>query len=274
MEAVTHEDAEGYHRRAWNAARARFTVVGAVTTDEVVAALEPRLGAPWKAGTAAAVELPDRAARVPDASGGTAPIVLVDKPGSSQTMFYLLFEGPGFGEPQAPEVKAGTIVLGGTFTSRLNTLLREERGYTYGARARVASLPGAGVRVIATRIRTDATADAMKDIVSELAKLREGVTEAEIAKARGAYRSELVELMETREDAALTFAPWHAAGLPPEALGAELAAVEALTPEAVRPAMAAYDPAKAVIVLVGDRAAIEQPLSEAGFGPFVVAEPL
>lgn len=268
MEAVTHADAQGYHKKVWNAAQARFTVSGAVTKDEIVAALEPRLGKPWKAGSAPKITLP----AVPAHDGST--ILLVDKPGSAQTMFYLLFEGPAFGDATAPATKGGTIVLGGTFTSRLNALLREKKGYTYGARARVDSLPGAGVRVISTRIRTDATAPAMTDLMGELTAIRAGVTPEEVTKARSAYRQDLVEAMEGREGQALTFAQWHRADLPPTALAGELAAMQALTPDQVKAAMAAYDPAKAVIVLVGDKAVIEKPLTDAGFGKFLIVEPM
>ena len=267
MAAVTFKDAKAYHKNTWAAAGARFTVAGAVTKDEVLAALEPRLGKAWKAGTAAKVALPPVPAR------DKAPIVLVDKPGSSQTVFYLMFDGPSFGDAAAPPVKGGTIVLGGTFTSRLNALLREKRGYTYGVRARVESLPASGVRVISTRIRTDATAPAMTDLVGELAAIRAGVSAEEVTKARAAYRQDLVEAMESRAGTAGTFASWHAADLAPPALGGELAAMQTLTPDAVRAAMAAYDPAKAVIVLVGDKAVIERPLADAGFGPLTVVEP-
>ncbi|MES2641698.1 MAG: pitrilysin family protein [Myxococcota bacterium] len=271
MEAVTGKDAKAYHKLAWNAAGATFTVAGAVTKDEITAALEPRLGKPWKAGKAALVTLP----AVPEhKSEATAPIVLVDKPGSSQTMFYLVFDGPAFGDPSLAPVKSGTVVLGGTFTSRLNGLLREKRGYTYGVRAGVQALPGAGVRTITTRIRTDATGPALTDLVGELASIRAGVTPEEVTKARAAYRQDLVEAMESRAGMAGIFAPYQRAGLDPGALAAELAAMQAVTPDQVKGAMSAYDPARAVIVMVGDKAVIQEPLAKAGFDKIVVVEPL
>jgi predicted Zn-dependent peptidase len=52
-------------------------------------------------------------------------------------MFMLVFPGPALGAPEAAPARVGTIVLGGTFTSRLNALLREKKGYTYGASARL-----------------------------------------------------------------------------------------------------------------------------------------
>lgn len=268
MKKVSFKDVKAYHRAAWVGGGAEFTVAGAVSKDEVVAALEPRLGAPWKAGTPLVVPSGKVAAHA------DAPIYLVDKPGSAQTMFYLVFDGPAFGTPEVPPVRGGTVVLGGTFTSRLNALLREKKGYTYGARARLEALPGAGVRVVSSRIRTDVTAPAMTDIVGELAAIRAGVTAEEVTKARAAYRQDMVEAMESRDGLAATFAQWQRAGLAPDALAKELAAMNGLTPEGVKAAMSAYDPSKAVIVLVGDKAVIEKPLAEAGFTKIQVVEPL
>ena len=268
MKSVTLKDLKAAHGLAWNASGAHFTVAGDVSPTDVLTALEPRLGQPWKATKARKPVIP--AAPVHD----KAPIVLVDKPGSAQTMFYLVFAGAPFGDPGVAPLKAGTIVLGGTFTSRLNQLLREKRGYTYGAKARVVGLPGTGVLAVTTRIRTDATGPAMTDLVAELARIRQGVTKEELVKARGAYQSDLVEAMESRDGIAAVFAPWHELGFPPAAPAAELAGMRMVTPDAVPEAMAAYDPARAVVILVGDRAVIEGPLKDAGFGEIQVVEPL
>jgi predicted Zn-dependent peptidase len=267
MKAVSLKGAKAYHAAAWNAAGARITVAGDIALADALAALEPRFGKGWKATKAAGVAPP------PVPAHDKAPIVLVDKPGSAQTAFYLAFPGLAFGDPALPATRAGTIVLGGTFTSRLNALLREKRGYTYGVRARVQPLVGTGLLAISTRIRTDVTAEALVDLVGELDAIRKGVTEDEVAKARGAWRSDLVEAMETRAGAAGTYSEWHAHGLPPKALGAELEMMRGLTSEQVTAAMGAWDPAKAVLVLVGDRAAIEPKLKEKGFA-LTTAEPL
>lgn len=268
MAAAKLKDLKAYHRAAWNAAGARFTVAGALTAADATAALEPRFGQAWKATTAIAVAVP------PPAPRPEVPVLLVDKPGSSQTMFYLMFPGVALGDPGLAAYRTGTIALGGTFTSRLNGLLREKRGYTYGARASVAALPKAGVLAITTRIRTDVTGPAMVDLLGELESIRKGVTDEEVAKARGAYRQDQVEAMESREGTAGTFAGWHAAGLAPDGLALELAAMGAVRREDVPAAMSAYDLSKAIIVLVGDRAVIEGPLKEAGIGAIAVVAPI
>jgi predicted Zn-dependent peptidase len=268
LRKVSAKDVKNYHARAWNAAGATFTVAGAVTRDEVVGLLEPRLGAAWAAGEAA------RRTVAPVTAPQSPPVVIVDKPGSAQTMFQLFFEGEALGAAEAAPARIGTIVLGGTFTSRLNQLLREKRGFTYGVRARSVELPGAGVYVIGTRIRTDATGPAMKDLLDELARIRGGIDADELRKARAAYRQQLVDTVASRAGLAATLAERHLAGMAPDALAVELARTSEVAVEAVAPAMAAYDAARAVIVLVGDRAAIEGPLKEAGVTSIEVVPPL
>jgi predicted Zn-dependent peptidase len=268
LTAVKKKDAAAYHDQAWNAAGATFTIAGDVQPGEIQTLLEARLGAAWPAGTAATVTLPAPPAH------GTEPIALIDRPGSAQTYFYLAFPGIGLGDPATAPVRAGTIALGGSFTSRLNGLLREKRGYTYGANARVVDLPKQGVLRIATQIRTDATAPAMTDILGELEGIRAGVTLEEVAKARGAYRQELVEAMETLGGTASAFAPFHDNGLTPDALAAALGAMSVVDKPAIDPQMSAYDVTRGIIVLVGDRAEIEEPLKAAGYTNVTVVQPL
>lgn len=264
---VGKKDVKAYHQLAWNGAGAAITVAGDVTRDEIVAKLEPRLGAAWPAGVVPTMHMTPVPAH-------TGEVLIVDRPGSAQTVFYLVFAGVPFAEPALPAARAGTIVLGGTFTSRLNGLLREKRGYTYGVRAGVQPLFGAGIYTISTRIRTDASGPAMTDLVGELTRIREGIDADELRKARGAWRQDLVEAMETRSGTAGAFATWNLLGKPPGALQDELGRFQALTPEQVGPAMAPYDPNKALIVLVGDKRVIEGPLKEAGIATLTVREPL
>jgi predicted Zn-dependent peptidase len=259
LERVTKKDLLAWYKAAWGRPpRAAITVAGAVTAEAVTTAMESRLGR-W-------TFVPTLAELAPQAVSHTdAPYYLVDKPGSAQTGFFLVFPGSRLGAPEVAPLRIGTIALGGTFTSRLNALLREKKGYTYGVRAGLEPWRALGMATIRTRIRADVTAPALADLLGELEAIRKGVDEAEIKKARGAYRQELVEAMGSVEGVAATFAEYHAAGLGPESLGAELATVSGVEGGAIAAAMAAYDRSHAVAVLVGDRAVIEGPLRAAGF---------
>lgn len=258
LKKLSTKDLQAWHKAAWGAAGASIVVAGAVTQEEITALLEPRLGAPWKA-----TDRPE--ARFAPAPAHTdAPIYLVDKPNSAQTGFYLVFPGVREGDALLQPIRAGSIVFGGTFTSRLNGLLREKRGYTYGVRAAPEPLRQGGTLLIRTRIRADVTAPALADILAELDNIRKGITPDELAKAQGAYKQDLVEAMETRDGIASTFAEVAASGRPTDTLGSLLTSMNGITTEAVAPAMANWDRSKSVFVLVGDRAKIEPALKEAG----------
>lgn len=260
LKAAKLKKLKDFHARVWTPGGARITVAGAMAADEAQQLLESKLGAAWAAAPAAVVPTPN----VP--SHNNEPIYIVDRPGSAQTTFYLLFPGVSFGAATEAPLRTGTIALGGTFTSRLNQLLREKRGYTYGVKARTVEYPQTGYLLISSRIRTDATAPAMTDLMGELARIQEGVTPDEVVKARLAWQQDQVEAMGSRDGIAATFSEYHFAGLKPGALSDALTAMKGVSAEAVLPAMKAYNPAGAVIVLVGDRKAIEESLKQAGFG--------
>ncbi len=253
-------------KQSWGADGATVTVAGDVSREEIVGLLEPRLGAAWAVGAR------PRPA-IPPAAPETVRTLVVRKPGASQTMIAWYFPGHALGAPEAAPARVGTIVLGGTFTSRLNALLREKRGYTYGVRAAPLSLPGAGALAITTRVRADATGPALVDLVGELEGIRKGITPDELRKARASYRQDLVEALEGREGIAHAFAELHVAGLSPAELDRTLQATSAVGAEPVRVAMQAYDPARGVLVLVGDPAVVEPAITQAGLGPFRVVDP-
>ncbi len=260
-------DIKKWHKASWHPVGARFTVVGAVDPAKVQAALEARFGAAWKVGKRPAVVVP------PAPAHDKEPIYLVDAPGSSQTGFYLAFPGLPAGHAAAAPTRVGTIALGGTFTSRLNSLLREKRGYTYGVRAALDEMLHGGTLLVRTRIRADVTGAALVDLVGELDGIRKGISAEELGKAQGAFRQDIVESMETVSGTTMTFANLHEAGRAPDSLAADLGSVGSVSVDAVTQTMAPYDTSRAVIVLVGDIAKIKPQLEQAGFTKLSVVTP-
>ena len=201
------------------------------------------------------------------------PVYVVDSPGAAQTMFYLEFPGRPAGDARLPALRTGTIALGGTFTSRLNALLREKRGYTYGVKARTLPRHGDGSVVVSSRIRTDVTGPALSDLLGELKSIQLGISEEELGKARGAYKQDQVEAMESVAGVASTFSTYQIGGFGPGQFAGDLVAMGKVTGDAVKAEMAAYDWKHALVVLVGDRAKIEPGLTAAGVTKIEVVEP-
>lgn len=259
-------DVKRWHKAAWQSGGATITAAGDVSTGALLPVLNGRFGT-WAAGKTVLPTVPAAPVHTSE------PIYLVDAPDSAQTGFYIAFPGLKIGADAEATTHVGTVALGGTFTSRLNALLREKRGYTYGVRAAMDSMVAGGTLVVRTRIRTDVTAPALVDLLGELDGIRKGITQEELVKAQGAARQDVVASLESQGGTAGLFAGYLSTGRPASALAAEMAAVAAVEASAVTPAMGAWDQTKAVFVLVGDRKLIEPALRELAFTNLTVVVP-
>lgn len=266
LKAAGPGDVKRWYKAAWSAAGARITVAGAVDTTTLVPQLEARFGK-WAAGKLPSVAVPAAPTHTKE------PIYIVDAPDSAQTGFYVAFPGLAVADPKEAPTRLGTIALGGTFTSRLNALLREKRGYTYGVKAAMDQGHHGGTLLVRTRIRTDVTAEALVDLLGELEGIRKGITAEELGKAQGAARQDFVEALESQSAVAATYAEELAEGHAPDSVAANLRALGAVALDEVTAPMAAWNPDQAVFVLVGDRKVIEPKLREKGFTNLAVVSP-
>ncbi|WP_324100521.1 M16 family metallopeptidase [Ornithinimicrobium sp.] len=125
-------------------------------------------------------EVPVSGARGEDA----AATVLVDRPGSAQSFLYLGRPGPTRRTPHgwgAYQVLA--FLLGGSPQSRIDAVLREERGYTYGMRAGFRPRRDGGVCHVSGSVRAEATAEALAALREVLDVSGEGLSEQEVRHA-------------------------------------------------------------------------------------------
>ncbi|GHJ06101.1 peptidase M16 [Micromonospora humidisoli] len=195
-------------------------------------------------------------------------IILVDRPGSVQSTLRLGHPAPHRAHPDhVPMTLAGTV-LGGAFTSRLNHLIREVRGYTYGIRGDFASSRRFGRFAVSSGVQTAVTAPALVEAVGEISRTRAGgVTEDELAVARSWRAGQLsVELQSPRAIAsALTTLVVHDlpddyhARLREALLAADVAQVSAA-------AATHLHPEALTLVIEGDAAAIRDELVASGLG--------
>lgn len=172
---------QALYQQQFKPAGAQLILVSDLAQTDVVALLKSRLSQ-WQGQGAAMITQP----AVAVAEAGT--IYLVDKPDAAQSEIRIgkrsLLE-----DLQGEYYRAGLMnfVLGGNFNSRLNLKLREEKGYTYGARAGFSADDQLGVYSASAAVRTDATAAAVKEFLSEIAKYHQaGITAEELEFTRNA----------------------------------------------------------------------------------------
>ncbi|MGC0420336.1 M16 family metallopeptidase [Embleya sp. AB8] len=246
---------------------ATLVVVGDFAGVDVTGVLERTIGT-WSAAPA---ELSQPGPVIAD---DHARVVIVDRPGSVQTQLLVGRTGPGREDASWPALSIGTYCLGGTLTSRLDRVLREEKGYTYGVRAANQSLPGGSLLAIHGSVETDVTGPAVADLVTVLRTLAaEGLTDGE----RDAAVQSIVGVAPlkyvTPRAVCDSLADMAAERLPDDYLPElylRLAAVR--TEDAAAAASAGFDPEHLVVVLVGDAGKIREPLEALALGPVTVVE--
>jgi predicted Zn-dependent peptidase len=243
-------------------------VVGDFTGIDLPALLDGTLGR-W-AGSRAQ-QRPRPAISADDASR----VVIVDRPGAVQTQVLIGRTGPDRQDPLWAAQVLGVYCLGGTLTSRLDRVLREEKGYTYGVRAFAQVLlscadgTGAALLAISGSVATEVTGPALADAWQVIRTLAaEGLTDDE----RDVAVQNLVGVAPLRYETAAavagTLADQVEQQLPDDfqaKLYARLAATG--TVEATAAVVNAFPLDRLVTVLVGDAAKIADPVRELGIGP-------
>ncbi len=260
VRGLKREDVVAFHRSAWRVDDATFVAVGKVTAAGLRKAVaEAFSDVPLPDGPRSAQGSP----RAPTKAWGR--FVIVDRPKSPQTVLRLAWPGPTMDADDRAPLDLVDFVLGGSFTSRLNSNLREDKGYTYGARSRLPTTRGAGAFVAGAAVQAEVTGKAMKELLAELEGIaKTGPTVEETAKARASLRNDDVQAYETVAGAADRVALLAGLGLPARFDADHAAARSRQTPEAVAEAARFFFPDRALVVAVGDKAAILEQLAEEG----------
>jgi zinc protease len=152
------------------------------------------------------------------------------------------------------------MILGGQFTSRLNLNLREDKGYTYGARTFFDYRRGPGPFAVSTSVQTAVTKEAIVEILKELRGIRGEVpvTDAELDFSKQAIIRGFPRSFETPEQIANRLADVVLYDLPDDYFNHYIDSIRNVTREAVADVALRYlDPSRMVILVVGDRAEIE-----------------
>lgn len=247
---------------------ATAVIVGDLTGIDLDALLAETLG-DWSGNAGQTRPVP------PITADDTARVVIVDRPGAVQTQLLIGRIGADRHERVWPAQVLGTYCLGGTLTSRLDRVLREEKGYTYGVRAFAQVLRssgpdsgGAAMLAISGSVDTESTGPALEDLWKVLRTLAaEGLTDAERETAVQNLVGVAPLKFETAASVASTLADQVEQHLPDDYqahLYARLA--ETGTVEATAAVVNAFPVDRLVTVLVGDAAQIEEPVKALGIG--------
>jgi predicted Zn-dependent peptidase len=264
--AMTLDDLRAFHRAHYRPEHATLLVVGDITPASVLPLLERTFGS-WKPeGTGA------KPAALPAAAQLThRRIYIVDKPGAAQSQIRIGWVGVPRSTPDYPTLQVLNTILGGAFTSRLNTNLRETHGYSYGAFSGFEERISPGAFSARAGVQTDKTAEAVKEFFNEFSGMLKPVPGEELDKARNYVALGFPAEFETTGDLARKLEEQVVHNLPEEYFPGYIRSVVQVTGAGVEKAAAAYiQPDKFAVVIVGDRKVIEGPIRALNLGPVEV----
>jgi zinc protease len=268
--AIDSAMVRNFHQGAYRANRATFTIVGDVGDTEAMMLIQRRFGN-W---TASGPERTPAPVLVQPVRTEARRVVLVDKPNAAQSVVMIGVPGVERTTADFAAIQVMNTILGGSFSSRLNSNLRETKGYTYGANSGFQWRPLPGAFVASSDVRTNVTDSSLVEFFKEMNAIRDGmVTADELARAKAYIRLGIPGDFESTAQIAGQITGLALFNLPLSWLQEYVTRVEAVTAEDVQRVARRYVPANnATIVVVGDLSRIRAGIEALNLGPVTTLE--
>ena len=259
--AITLQDIQNYYNNYMTSMDAKVVVVGDITQDEALPKLAFLDKLPKKKITLAKVN----ATPVVDKT----KVFLVDVPKGAQTEFRMGYTTPLKYDATGDYYKANlaNYVLGGDFNSRLNLNLREDKGWTYGARSGFSADEYSGTFEFSSGIRADATDSALIEVMKELKNYAAaGITDDELKFMKAAIGQRDALRYETGAQKAQFIGRILDYNLPANYVEQQNKLLKAMTKAEINNVTKKYvQPEKMNILLVGDKAKILDGVKKLGY---------
>ena len=256
---MTHEEVQLQYATMVRSQNATVMVAGDISRGELQPLLESLLGS-WTLPALGNAEKPD----IKTPQRDRLEVLMVDRQGAVQTVIHFIMPGPTYGDAKRTQYWLLNTLLGGSFTSRLNMNLREDHGFTYGARSAFNMRRDTGHLTATSSVRADATGEAVMEFLREFQRLSGGdVTDEDAAKARETLRSDVIQSFAGLNGIIRQAIERSVNRQPIESLAADLHTIQAVNPAQLNElAKNAVPLNKGVLVLVGDKKTILKELAE------------
>ncbi len=165
VKGIMRGDLVSFYESTYRPNNAALIVVGDINAKTLMPKLEKAF-ANWKPGTVGGGELPE--AKPLEKAG----IYLVDRPGSAQSVVSIGQIGVARDNPDYFPLQVMNSILGGQFSARVNMNLREDKGYTYGARTGLSYRRGAGPFTASADVQTAVTKESVIEFLKEIEGIR------------------------------------------------------------------------------------------------------
>jgi zinc protease len=258
--AITMDDLKEYYNKYFSPSIAKFLVVGDVDQPKVQAALES-LNQKWQAKDVVIPEI-----KVPGPPE-KSQIYFVDVPGAKQSVISIGAPSIPRTDPDFYAVTVANYKLGGSFNGVFNLILREEKGFTYGARSGFSGAKNYGSFTASSRVRTNSTLESVTIFKTEMEKYRKDIPQEYIDFTKSSLLKNNALRFETLGGLLGMLNTMTSYNLPADYIKLEESYVKGLTVEKQLEYANKYiDPSKMYYVVVGDAKTQMKPLEKVGLG--------
>lgn len=259
VENITIDDLKSYYNKNFSPSVSRFHVVGDITESEALAALDG-LEENWAAKE---VEIPtfevsnDR---------DNASLYFVDVPNAKQSVINIGYISMPRTDADFYPAEVMNYKLGGSFSGNVNLVLREEKGYTYGARSGFSGSKIPGTFTASSSVRTNTTGESVQIFKDQISKYKEGISQEDLDFTKNALIKSNARRFETNYSLLGMLQEMSAYDLDPKYIENEEATVNNMTLEQHKALANKYlDESKMAYLVVGDAATQFQQFKDMGF---------
>ena len=267
LAAITVDDVRAFHSVNIRPADATLVVAGDCEHADV-AAVAAKAFADWDGMT-------ERPARATPVLPAPARLNIIARAGAPQSELRIGHVAVARDTPDYHALVAANMVLGGQFVSRVNLNLREEKGFTYGARTSFDFRRLPGPFTLQVSVQTAATAEAIHESIKEIEAIRDSrpVTVTELATGVAALTRGYARNFETAEQLGRAVTQLALYDLPDSYFDDFVPRVEQITvDEVTRVAREYLDPSRLTTLIVGDYGAVAGDLPKLALGmPAILA---
>ena len=246
VNAITMDDLKEYYNKYLSPSISKFLIVGDVDQAKVKASLAA-LNQKWQAKKVVLPEI-----KVPGAPA-KSQIYFVDVPGAKQSVISIGAPSLPRTDPDFYPATVANYKLGGSFNGIFNLILREEKGFTYGARSNITGAKNYGSFVASSRVRTNSTLESVTIFKTEMEKYRKNIPQEYIDFTKSSLLKNNALRFETLGNLLSMLNTMTAFNLPTDYIKQEENFVKGLTVEKQLQLANKYiDPSRMYYVVVGD----------------------
>ena len=260
VNAITMDDLKSFYSEYFTPTLTRFLVVGDIEQSRVEKALAG-LDSKWQKKE---IKMPEIIVPGPPE---TSKIYFVDVPGAKQSVIAIGYPALSRMNPDYFPATVANYKLGGSFNGRFNLVLREEKGFTYGARSSFSGATNYGAWIASSMVRTNSTFESVNIFKTEMEKYRQNIPQEYVDFTRSALMKGNALRFETQQGLLGMLNTMSSYNLPWDYIKKEEAYVKELTPAKVLEMAKKYiDPYRMYYVVVGDAKTQLDALEGIGFG--------